>query len=95
MPPRQAYQIWNNDWGYGGQISASSSAAAGDTPKYLRIRIRDVGMGIKDEGRAFGSARSLSQVRWDRLHKQQLYAAVQHIEQIDNEGVRGRFVLIE
>ncbi len=49
---------------------------AGDTPKYLRIRIRDVGMGIEDEGRAFGSARSLSQVRWDRLHKQQSYAAV-------------------
>jgi hypothetical protein len=33
-------------------------------------------MGIEDEGRAFGFARSSSQVRWDRLHDQQLYAAV-------------------
>ena len=54
----------------------SSLVVAGDTPKYLRIQIRDVGIGIKDERRAFGSARSLSKVRWDRLHEQQLYAAV-------------------
>ncbi len=60
-----------------GDSLASSLAAAGDTPKYLRIRIRDMGMGIKDEGRAFGPACSLLQVRWDSLHKQQLYATVQ------------------
>ncbi len=62
-----------------GDSLATSSAAAGDTPKYLRIRIRDVGMGIEDEGRAFGSACSLSQVRWDRLHEQQSYAAVRQL----------------
>ena len=33
-------------------------------------------MGIKDEGWAFGSACSLLQVRWDRLHEQQSYATV-------------------
>ena len=59
-----------------GDSLASSSLAAGDTPKYLSIRIRDLSMGIKDEGRVCGSACSLSQVRWDRFHKQQSYAAV-------------------
>ena len=59
-----------------GNSLASSLAAVGDTPKYLRIQIRDVGMVIKDEGQALGSARSLSQVRWDRLHEQQSYAAM-------------------
>jgi pyruvate dehydrogenase kinase 2/3/4 len=61
----------------GGSSSSSlAAAAANDNPKYLRILIRDVGMGIKDEGQAFGFARSSSQVRWDRLHEQQSYAAV-------------------
>jgi hypothetical protein len=59
-----------------GDLLTSSSATAGDTPKYLRKQIRDMEMDIQDEGRAFSSARSLSQVRWDRLHKQQSYAAV-------------------
>ena len=59
-----------------GDLLASSSAVAGDTPKYLKIQIRDVVMGIEDHGRAFSFACSLSQVRCDRLHKQQSYAAV-------------------
>ena len=60
-----------------GNSLASSSAAAGDTPKYLRIQIRDVGMGIEDEGLVSASACSLSQVRWERLQEQQSYATVQ------------------
>ena len=36
-----------------GDSSASSLAVAGDTPKYLRIQIRDMVMGIEDEGRAW------------------------------------------
>jgi pyruvate dehydrogenase kinase 2/3/4 len=65
----------------GGSSSSSlaAAAAANDNPKYLRILIRDVGMGIKDEGQAFGFARSSSQVRWDRLNKQQSYAAVRQL----------------
>ena len=44
--------------------------------EYLRIQIKDQGMGLKNKKGAFGFAQSTSQKRWDRLQEQQSYAAV-------------------
>ena len=44
--------------------------------EYLRIQIKDQGIGLKNKEGAFGFAQSTSQKRWDRLQEQQSYAAV-------------------
>lgn len=43
---------------------------------WLKIRIMDQGIGIKNKEEAFHFAQSSSQKRWDRLDEQQSYAAV-------------------